>query len=599
MINDKVVSLILTSASSVMEDEYSIYLGSWCFNGKYFQDDKNEINVLPFHWRNADELEAAIHYTEHLYEEMLPQLADFLNRYHGVDYSEDYWRIVTGKFFNYYINILYDRYVCLTKAFEQLPAISVKTMPDSLFVYSEKYTDFLMKSTSDDYYNYQLFSQLVRCLRYNDEPDRNMQILRNNRNESLKNRQSISDYSIRSIIKKPVLEARRKYYQSGITASIVLINTNIPKNKSIYLTLRSGMKIREVHPMKNEPVNDIKIDTDARKKISNMTGPDEFGAIVWKTLQYNMPICYLEGYKGQYKALLNKMKKGRRPKIIVVGYTPNDVMTLSWIAKCKEQGTKIVGVQHGGAYGEFKYDSRENFERKISHEYVTWGWKDTNDDVPLPALKLINIKKKNVNCSNSILWVATESSKYCNIPWNTMYYPLQRDYLSRQKRFYKAVEDKFKNLFILRLKNVKANQMNRYWMEEYPELKLDDNTIGFTDRLLACRLIIFDHFGGTTFLEALTLNKPVIAFSQSQYTLLRDSARPYYNKLYETGILHDEPEDAARYLNLVIDDVDGWWNEPRRGEAVRMFRDNFAYVTQDGIDRWKEFLLNKLRIDRE
>ena len=51
-------------------------------------------------------------------------------------------------------------------------------------------------------------------------------------------------------------------------------------------------------------------------------------------------------------------------------------------------------IQHGGNFGNAKFNSQENHQRKISSKYLTWGWKEDINTLPLGILKPIKKAKK-------------------------------------------------------------------------------------------------------------------------------------------------------------------------------------------------------------
>jgi len=67
---------------------------------------------------------------------------------------------------------------------------------------------------------------------------------------------------------------------------------------------------------------------------------------------------------------------------------------------------------------------------------------------------------------------------------------------------------------------------------------------------------------------------------------LRSDAQPYFDLLRDCGILYDTPQAAALAINSIYDDVQKWWNDFRRQEAIRVFCENFARTSSDSIKVW-------------
>ena len=98
-----------------------------------------------------------------------------------------------------------------------------------------------------------------------------------------------------------------------------------------------------------------------------------------------------------------------------------------------------------------------------------------------------------------------------------------------------------------------------------------------------CRLYVCDYLS-TSFIEALSVNKPTILFWDSQVNELRPAAKKYYDKLREVGILYDTSEGAAAIINNIYDDVKRWWNETNSQEARWDFCIRFARTAQNAVN---------------
>ena len=56
------------------------------------------------------------------------------------------------------------------------------------------------------------------------------------------------------------------------------------------------------------------------------------------------------------------------------------------------------------------------------------------------------------------------------------------------------------------------------------------------------------------------------------------------------------PEEAARAINVIYNDIEKWWNDPYRQKTVREFCKKYIKVSPNAVEDWiKEFQ----RIKRE
>jgi putative transferase (TIGR04331 family) len=56
--------------------------------------------------------------------------------------------------------------------------------------------------------------------------------------------------------------------------------------------------------------------------------------------------------------------------------------------------------------------------------------------------------------------------------------------------------------------------------------------------------------------------------------------------LRKSGILFDAPESAGVAVNQIYDDVETWWNDSERQDAIEKFCDRFARNSPDAIELW-------------
>jgi putative transferase (TIGR04331 family) len=127
--------------------------------------------------------------------------------------------------------------------------------------------------------------------------------------------------------------------------------------------------------------------------------------------------------------------------------------------------------------------------------------------------------------------------------------------------------------------------------ERIPRAAIDDYAVSYRERAREARLLVVDHFGATTFLEALAMNVPVVMYSdlrgaEDQAFTMTELSTPYYRELHEVGIYHHGPESVADLISEIYSDVEQWWNAPARQAAIGRFRNRFAYTTPDHRVQW-------------
>ncbi len=98
--------------------------------------------------------------------------------------------------------------------------------------------------------------------------------------------------------------------------------------------------------------------------------------------------------------------------------------------------------------------------------------------------------------------------------------------------------------------------------------------------LIAKSRLVVHSYDSTAILETFSQNIPTLAFWQNEFDHLRDSAKPYYQLLLDAGIVYLTPEAAAKKVNEIWADVDGWWASASVQDARKRFCDRYARVSQ-------------------
>jgi len=262
-----------------------------------------------------------------------------------------------------------------------------------------------------------------------------------------------------------------------------------------------------------------------------------------------------------------------------------------WAGECVTRGARLIAVQHGGLYGETRPHNPECYERSISDLFVSWGWDNGAGVVPMPAPRLMGIEPSSRRGRRDrVLWVTTEDSRYTPHLSPVPMGPQLADYFAAEEKFYGSLESKVRPHILIRLypKDFGWDRRAR-WGSLYPELAIDDGVTPIRTLLREAKIAVIDYFGSTVLLEALAMRIPVLVFGNPERFRVCEAAVPYYELLRAAGVLHDNPDSAAATLNSIYPDVDRWWSEQHRQEAVRIFSEHFARTAPDAIAQWVAF----------
>jgi putative transferase (TIGR04331 family) len=164
------------------------------------------------------------------------------------------------------------------------------------------------------------------------------------------------------------------------------------------------------------------------------------------------------------------------------------------------------------------------------------------------------------------------------------------DYLDRQARLWKAVAGALPGRVFYRLHAVDHGwNLRRRFQDRCPDVRFDDASTPFSERLRGVRLLIFDN-PMTTFVEAFGADRPCLLTWNPEIWRFRPAAQPFLDRLREAGIFFDAPEAAARHAAAIHADPRAWWDEPKRRAVHREFAARFALTSADWLKVWLEEL---------
>jgi putative transferase (TIGR04331 family) len=158
-------------------------------------------------------------------------------------------------------------------------------------------------------------------------------------------------------------------------------------------------------------------------------------------------------------------------------------------------------------------------------------------------------------------------------------------YLDHLKSTINGLQPEIRHNALLRIHHAHqdaASSQIDWWRLHAPDIKQDLGDIDFETRLNESRLLLIAH-NGTSIPEAIALNAPTIITWSDSYMKVRKSAEAVFDALEAAGVFHRTPESAASFINLIWNDVDGWWNSPATIEARKQFTDQYARTVPNPV----------------
>ncbi|OGT36766.1 MAG: hypothetical protein A3F12_00595 [Gammaproteobacteria bacterium RIFCSPHIGHO2_12_FULL_38_14] len=587
--------LVLTKLKNFQNNSPDrIYLGEWCLSDNENDGIGSDTIIISKHpsLSRIDSIHS-FNFTIKIYERLLPKFSCWLNKTHGVNYSERYWRIVFGPFLLQYIQTVYHRTIILKKAHALYRNLHTIGLSKKSFTSVKNTNDFLYCVRNTDAWNHQLLTQIWNVLfkpivlyknYYWDDESSEFPSKKNvNFRYSLKTKIIIraTIFFVKLFEKKIV----------GLCGTDIMLYT---KKNLLVLILLSKLRIMPIFAPQNvkKPDQD-KRDTnqDTRNQLLALDGESRFCRLILETLTINLPLDFLENYTDTVKRSATFYPY--QPSVIfAIGWIEDDLMKF-WAAMSSEKGSKLISLQHGGVYGQFLYTTYEYLERGSTDFFISWGWSDKNV-IPAPVIfasiltrDACIIRKK----TKDILWAITSPGGIylTHLPFFSS--PASKAYIDWQKRFLKNTDQNILNTITIRPRP--GQSAPPHFLSGRKILKIDaaNKKETFYDSLKNTKIFIVDNLN-TTFLYGLALNIPTILFWERKYWPIRDSAKPYFNLLEKSGIYHNSPESAAAFLNKIVDDPGGWWNSNAVQNARKKFCDTYIRTSGHYLKDWVKILIN-------
>lgn len=555
------------------EGPNALNAGIWCKDPAV---EPSEAPVHPHPFLDTATWRTALGRARCTYDDTMSALATALDAHNRTSYGRAYWEQVTGWFVRIQTDVAIDRAALL----EDIAAHH----PGAVFVgldAADEERPFDTKNFAEaircsHLANVQVMSQIARHLGLVVEP--------RPLHPTLKGK-GLSQIFIADATSTEGLRAEPT---GALKSTVVLYKTLLRKRTELPLRACSFGKIRVVQEL-SAGIAPKPADEALRSRILSAPCDTDLGRLTLALVARNIPTALAEEWPYRAQALSGLKPY---PKVIVTGlgsYWNSDFAI--WSAAARLAGSRFVGLQHGGAYGERDACSFETHERAVSDRYVTWGWSEDARTAPLPAPRLSGIRRRRRPVTNGpILWVGTSDAPYVYQLGPRPVGPQFLNYFASQRTFDAGLDADTRSQVLFR------PYPNSFGWADQPGstgevrgVALDDFSSGFHQRMAEARLVVVDHLGSTTMLEALSANIPVLCFGSTDDFDIRPSAQRAYDRLAAQGLYYESAAAAASAVNRIAADVPAWWAASERQSAARAFAENFARQGKF-LRVWRRFL---------
>lgn len=548
-----------------------LFLGEWCrlYDRRVIWQNLDSHLATPYGTSRAEKDSDQIAITK-IKSSLFPKICSLLNKLNGVQYSDRFWKILIGHWFDYHTKVIFNRYRTLEKCIEDYSITSIAFLDSK---YSSRCAPDTFESAIRNYSD-QSWNESIYQLIFHKLSQSNIKVSYVKPAIDVQSQPSThSKEALSKKLLKLLWRCHRKF--RGFLqeqSSPFIIGSYLPRSEEKKLLNLFGLPA--IPERKYEFKSQSDPDFELRDRLSqSLIDPtqDNYTQFIAKLLFQQIPTCYLEDFHNLMIAS-EQLPWPTNPQFIFTSnHFATDELFKIWVGRQADKGVPYITGQHGNNYGTHRY-MNPSIEEDAADHFITWGWSESEKrDIPGFVLKLDGRQLQSYDPKGGLLLLELHSSLMVST-WDEC--AEFASYYVEQQRFVSKLNASIKNQLTIRLHNdfsrLSWSEQSR-WHDFDSTLNIDTGAIPLSTKIAATRLVIFS-YDSTGILETLSQNIPTLAFWQNDLDHLRESAIPYYQMLKEVKIIHNTPESAALFINAAWNDIEGWW----QSEAVQGARLEFC-----------------------
>jgi putative transferase (TIGR04331 family) len=587
-----------------------LFLGEGCrlYSRKHIWSKMDALVAKPF-GMEPEEMLSSADFIDGLTSQILSELTGVLNEHHKVQYSERYWNILLGHWLKRYVSVAFNRYYTLDQALKNYEVTGTSILKDVDYDLATSDSLSFIWVCNDDRWNHTLYSRIMtfrgdialnQVLAHSGGSGKFVCEVKRVRTLLLQAsgmRQKL--LIIASLLDAGVLVDKSMKWMLNVISprfrsdtDAFIISSYLPIKEDIKLHFALGQVPQYWRSL---PFKQVGVDSEQRASLKlNYDHFKAFEKYVRWQLPEVIPTCYLEGYKNLIAAAEKTMWPKKAKFIFTSNCFDTDEVFKVWTALKVEQGTPYFVGQHGSNYGTHTFWGNKNSsERMTSDKFITWGWKEVENDIPAFVFTKVGAKPREFDSAGGLLLI--ENPLMSAIYYYDVFHKFE-EYIEGQFLLAQNLPEHIQGRLTVRLHSA-YRKMRSFedlrWKDYSPYTKIDR---GLTDirALIKLNRLIVHSYDSSGILETLAMNIPTMCFWRDGLNHLLPSAKPYYELLVEAGILFFSPEKAARSIALHWDDIDEWWESKKVQDARQKFCDQYARTVPHPIQKLKEMLTENL-----
>ena len=396
----------------------------------------------------------------------------------------------------------------------------------------------------------------------------------------------IKTISLNHNSKNKIKTSNHKIIFKSILKTIFYYLKSLNKKDVIYFLPFEGKIFRKILKNKtsNELINSIysifkfrisriNIDSELRLQKLNYDTENDFEIFLSQYILKTLPLSLLEGYSHIGKFSLNKILNIKNSHYILISDFINNELILDCLTNFSRNNIFIY--QHGGNFGFKKINKTELTENFYSDNYLTWGWKNSNE-IPFLApffknLNLIDLKVKR----SGICLILIDIPKFVPL-WNPQFYSRGfSSYINSLNLLYPKLKTNFK----IRLYPRNDSGIKFSFLE-----KDLDKSNSQKELFSKYELYIYT-YNSTGFLQFWQLKIPCILFlSEEDFLLIDKKHERLVKKMIEVNLIFLDIEKLTTFILNKNFDPQIWFNSESTQKTLNVFMNSFCNLNIDKIN---------------
>ena len=575
--SSKKQTIVSTSIQNTWASNDLLFLGEWCKSFKKRNILKNiSHQTLPYHWSSSEKLKKDHDYLSVTYESFLNDLAAYLNNFHEVNFSLQFWRILIGPWLLSFIATVWDRWEIIRTLGNNydLNSLSYVKLRGNSSLPPRDYEDSIRQFGSD-LWNEEIFSEIMSLHKIASKEVAS-DLVFSEGSRSLPTKTSIIKSFIR-LATKPKKNLNLVIYQ-GYFPPIFLFLINILLKQKIRM---DGYFDNPVTPIRFPPrqVNNFPALTEEYR--------DNFERFFQSKIIKYIPYAYLEGFQSLVSAAKSIPKASN---ILTANAHFGNELFKVWSGLNCEEGSNLIISSHGGAiYPKFSvFDHQEH----IASKRIIWGKAWFANQITLPPNKL-SYSSYRPNKVGVISIIDNDSLKYSYRCMSASQGPLVLKSFEMTKKLIEGLKD---NLMQYKIKPKFSgdNETADRYLNFFGDVSIYPTDWSMKKVIKSSRLVICT-YPQTAYAESIFSGVPTLLVYDSKIWQTQDIYKELLSSLRKNNMLFDDPEMAVKHIKSIYHDPFTWWDSPDVVNAKDEFMKMCISQRKNKLSTWIDFLRKQIK----